>query len=134
MKVFSKFLFLLMFAASLYSCKKEAVTNNFIADWIKSPVSPGGNSYLKIKDNTNFETGYTVGSKYTQTAIGTYIYTASQITFYNAAGPFNPCSNVPGTYQYKVANNQFILTLISDGCIDSSGSQRSNILAGTWTQ
>ena len=134
MKTISKIALATILLISFVSCKKEPLTNNFIANWIKNPISPGGNTYLKITDNSNFQIGYTVGPNYTKTAEGTYIYTSNQITFYYTPGPFNPCSNIPGNYQYKVVDSKFTLSLISDTCIDSIGTPRSTTIAGTWSQ
>jgi hypothetical protein len=70
----------LAFVIAQNSCRKAGEPNaGLIANWVKYPVSPGGNLYLKITDNTNFQMGYTLGPNYTETLLGKYSSTGSQI-------------------------------------------------------
>lgn len=88
--------------------------------------------YLSITDNSNYTFGLVHSGLKTQTVKGTYTYTDKQVTIYDVSGTGANCPSVPGSYNYFVYADTLILTSPTDNCVRSNGSQRKDVIAGSW--
>ncbi len=106
---------------SALACKSTVESQEPVGIWEKISTQGQTLGTLEFKKNSYFY--FTASSKDHSDSNGRYSLTENHITFED-----DTCYN-PGTYTYKLENNQLTFELISDSC-----ETRANALSGSWNR